>query len=148
MLIADGVHVHPAALNVALRSKGPERCALVTDAIAAAGAPPGRYALAGVEVISDGQSARLADGTLAGSTLTLDRAVRMMAGLAGARLEDALAMASSRAGRRHRPRRHRPASPSVRSADLALWSTAMEVTATIVGGEIAFRRRSAIARPA
>ena len=48
MLIADGVHVHPAALNVALRSKGPERVALVTDAIAAAGAPPGRYALAGV----------------------------------------------------------------------------------------------------
>ena len=95
MLIADGVHVHPAALNVALRSKGPERVALVTDAIAAAGAPPGRYALAGVEVISDGQTARLADGTLAGSTLTLDRAVRMMAGLAGARLEDALAMAST-----------------------------------------------------
>ena len=47
MLIADGVHVHPAALNVALRSKGPDRVALVTDAIAAAGAPPGRYALAG-----------------------------------------------------------------------------------------------------
>src|SRR5262245_45814413 len=68
MLIADGIHVHPAVLHVALRSKGPERVALVTDAIAAASAPPGRYALAGVEVISDGQSARLADGTLAGST--------------------------------------------------------------------------------
>jgi len=139
MLIADAVHVHPAALNVALRSKGPERVALVTDAIAAAGAPPGRYALAGVEVISDGQTARLADGTLAGSTLTLDRAVRMMAGLAGARLEDALTMASSV-----------PAAAIGladigriaigQAADLTLWSTAMEVTATIIGGEIAFRR--------
>ena len=139
MLIADGVHVHPAALNVALRSKGSDRVALVTDAIAAAGAPPGRYALAGVEVISDGQTARLADGTLAGSTLTLDRAVRMMAGVAGARLEDALAMASSV-----------PAAAIGLAdvgriavgqlADLALWSAAMEVTATLVGGQVAFRR--------
>ena len=68
---------------------------LVTDAIAAAGAPPGRYQLAGVPVISDGADARLADGTLAGSTLTMDRAVRAMVSLGGARLEDALAMASS-----------------------------------------------------
>jgi N-acetylglucosamine-6-phosphate deacetylase len=138
MLIADGVHVHPAALNVALRSKGPERVVLVTDAMAAAAAPAGRYALAGVEVISDGQTARLTDGTLAGSTLTLDRAVRMMAGLAGARLEDALAMAS--------------AVPAAaigltdvgrlavgQTADLTLWSAAMEVAATIVGGEVAYR---------
>ena len=106
--------------------------------IAAAGAPPGRYALAGVQVISDGQSARLADGTLAGSTLTLDRAVRMMAGLAGARLEDALAMAS--------------AVPAAaigltdvgriavgQTADLTLWSAAMEVEATIVGGDVVYR---------
>jgi N-acetylglucosamine-6-phosphate deacetylase len=139
MLIADGVHVHPAALNVALRSKGADRVALVTDAIAAAAAAPGRYALAGVEVISDGQTARLADGTLAGSTLTLDRAVRMMAGLAGARLEEALAMAS--------------AVPAAaigladvgrlavgQAADLALWSASMEVTATIVGGRIVYRQ--------
>jgi len=138
MLIADGVHVHPAALNVALRSKGPERVVLVTDAIAAAGAPPGRYALAGVEVVSDGQSVRLTDGTLAGSTLTLDRAVRMMAGLAGARLEDALAMASTV------PAAAIGLADTGRlavgqAADLALWSAAMEVTATIVGGEVAFR---------
>src|SRR5262249_61651543 len=101
----------------------------------------GRYALAGVEVISDGQTARLADGTLAGSTLTLDRAVRMMAGLGGARLEDALAMASTV-----------PAAAIGladvgriaigQSADLALWSSAMEGTATLVGGAIAFHRDS------
>ena len=139
MLIADGVHVHPAALNVALRAKGPERIALVTDAIAAAGAPPGRFALAGVEVISDGKSARLADGTLAGSTLTMDRAVRMISGVAGARLEDALAMASSV------PAAAIGLADTGRiavgqSADLTLWSAALEVTATIVAGAIAFQR--------
>ena len=138
MLIADGIHVHPAVLHVALRSKGPERVALVTDAIAAAGAPPGRYALAGVEVISDGQSARLADGTLAGSTLTMDRAVRMMAGLAGARLEDALAMASTvPAAAIALPDTGRLAVGHL--DDLTLWSAAMEVTATIIGGEVAYQ---------
>ena len=128
-----------SALNVALRSKGPERVALVTDAIAAAGAPAGRFALAGVEVSSDGKSARLADGTLAGSTLTMDHAVRMMAGVAGAHLEDALAMASTvpaatiglaDAGR----------IAVGQTADLTLWSAALEVTATIVGGEIVYQR--------
>jgi N-acetylglucosamine-6-phosphate deacetylase len=139
MLIADGVHAHPAALNIALRSKGPERIALVTDAVAAAGAPAGRYTLAGVDVISDGQSARLADGTLAGSTLTLDRAVRMMAGVAGARIEDALAMASTvPAAAIGLTDVGRIAVGQV--ADLTLWSTAMEVTAAIVDGKVAFRR--------
>jgi N-acetylglucosamine-6-phosphate deacetylase len=138
-LIADGIHTHPAALNVALRAKGAEGIVLVTDAIAAAGAPPGRYELAGVPVISDGASARLADGTLAGSTLTMDRAVRAMVSLGGARLEDALAMAStvpaSIIGLRDTGR---IAAGSI--ADLTLWSSNMEVAATIVGGEIVFRR--------
>jgi N-acetylglucosamine-6-phosphate deacetylase len=138
MLIADGIHVHPAVLHIALRGKGPGRVALVTDAIAAAAAPPGRYALAGVEVVSDGQSARLADGTLAGSTLTMDRAVRMMAGLAGARLEDALAMASTV------PAAAIGLADSGRiavgqAADLTLWSAAMEVTATLIGGKVAYQ---------
>jgi N-acetylglucosamine-6-phosphate deacetylase len=102
-------------------------------------APAGRYALAGVEVISDGQSARLADGTLAGSTLTLDRAVRTMAGLAGARLEDALAMASTvPAAAIGLADTGRIAVGQV--ADLVLWSNAIEVTATIIGGALAFRR--------
>ena len=53
-LIADGVHAHAAALNLALRAKGRERIALVTDAVAAAGRRPGRYALGGAPIVSDG----------------------------------------------------------------------------------------------
>jgi N-acetylglucosamine-6-phosphate deacetylase len=74
-LIADGVHCHAAAIRLAVRAKGPERVALVTDAMAAAGMPPGRYRLGGRPVSSDGVAARLADGTLAGSLLTMDRAL-------------------------------------------------------------------------
>jgi N-acetylglucosamine-6-phosphate deacetylase len=139
-LIADGVHTHAAALNLALRAKGPERIALTTDAVAAAAAPSGRYALAGRPVVSDGQSARLEDGTLAGSILTMDRAVRVMTTLGGARLEDALAMASTV------PAALVGLAPTGRiavglDADLVLWSASLEVEATIVRGEVAFSRR-------
>jgi N-acetylglucosamine-6-phosphate deacetylase len=139
-LIADGVHTHAAALKLALRAKGPDRVVLVTDAVSAAGAPPGRYGLGGRPVVSNGQSVRLEDGTLAGSTLTMDRAVRAMVSLGGARLEDALAMASTvPAGLAGLPDTGRLAAGQ--AADLTLWSASLEIEAAIVGGEVAFSRR-------
>jgi N-acetylglucosamine-6-phosphate deacetylase len=137
-LIADGEHAQPAALKLALHAKGPDRIVLITDAVAAAGAPAGAYQLGGLPIVSDGVSARLADGTLAGSTLTMDRAVRAMVRLSGARVEDALAMASgvpaARVGLADRG-----GLAVGRRADLVLWSANLEVETTIVGGEIVFR---------
>ena len=69
-LIADGVHVHPDLVRLAFRAKGPERVALVTDAVAWSGNRFGRLTLS-----NDGAAPRLADGTLAGSSLTLDWAI-------------------------------------------------------------------------
>lgn len=78
-LIADMVHIEPRVLKLAAAAKGHGRTALVSDAMAAAGMPDGAYALGGLRVlVKDGQ-ARLSDGTLAGSTLFLDQAVRNMA---------------------------------------------------------------------
>jgi N-acetylglucosamine-6-phosphate deacetylase len=76
-VIADGVHVHPAMLRRAVTTKGADRVALVTDAMAAAGMEDGGYELGGLQVrVADGV-ARLADGdALAGSTLTMDSAFR------------------------------------------------------------------------
>jgi N-acetylglucosamine-6-phosphate deacetylase len=140
-LIADAIHSVPAALNLALRAKGPDRVALVTDAVAAAGAPAGRYALGGQVIVSDGESARLEDGTLAGSTLTLDRAVRVMVALGGARMEDALAMASTVPaavlGLADRGRLE-----VGRRADLVLWSDTLEIVSTVVGGAVSFGARA------
>jgi N-acetylglucosamine-6-phosphate deacetylase len=146
-LIADGIHTHPAALTLALRAKGAERIVLVTDAVAAAGSAPGRYLLGGVSIFSDGESVRLADGTLAGSTLTMDRAVRTMVSLGGARIEEALAMASTvpaaRIGLADRGQL-----VAGRRADLVLWSASLEVEATIVAGKVAFSQPgSPIERP-
>ena len=89
-LIADGVHVHPAALALAARAKGPGRWVLVTDAIAW---NSGRLAERRVSVV-DG-APRLPDGTLAGSALTMDAAVRRMVVEAGVDLAAVVAAASS-----------------------------------------------------
>jgi N-acetylglucosamine-6-phosphate deacetylase len=94
-IIADGIHVHPAVLRLAHAAKGPGRLALITDAMQAAGLGDGEYLLGDQTVtVADGQ-ARTASGSLAGSTLTMDRAVRVCVEQAGIPLIDALQMASS-----------------------------------------------------
>ena len=75
-MIVDGIHTHPSIVKLAYRAKGASSLTLVTDAMEAMGMPPGRYRLSDREVIVDETSARLADGTLAGSILTMDQAVR------------------------------------------------------------------------
>ena len=84
-LIADGVHVHPDLIAIVVAAAGPDRVSLVTDAMAAAGAPDGSYRLGRLAVEVVDRVARLADsGALAGSTLTMDRAVARVSGtLAG-----------------------------------------------------------------
>ncbi len=74
-VIADGVHVDPTMIDLLLRAKGPENTVLITDAISATGMPDGRYQLGSLEVeLRDGKC--LFEGNLAGSVLTMDRAIR------------------------------------------------------------------------
>src|SRR4029450_8546484 len=80
--IADGVHLHPAAVALGARALG-ERLCLVTDAVAALGMPAGRVPLGTLEAFATDNGVRLADGTLAGSVLSLDRAVRNLMAFAG-----------------------------------------------------------------
>jgi N-acetylglucosamine-6-phosphate deacetylase len=75
-IINDGIHVHDEAVRIAVDAAGADRIAFVTDATPAAGMTSGRYRLGPVPVIAEGGSVRLTDGTLAGSTLTMDAAVR------------------------------------------------------------------------
>lgn len=90
-LIADLIHVHPAALRLAIARKGPDKTALITDAMAAAGLGDGEYALGGLTVYVRGGEARLSDGTLAGSTLTQDKALSNIT-KCGISLEDGVKM--------------------------------------------------------
>jgi N-acetylglucosamine-6-phosphate deacetylase len=96
-LIVDGHHLPPATVKTMIRAKGVRRTILVTDAIAAAGQPPGEYQLGGVKVRLDetGRVAVPGAPNLAGSALAMDRAVANTVRFAGVTIEDALAMAST-----------------------------------------------------
>lgn len=74
-LIADGLHLAPSVIKLFISAKGTERAILITDAISATGMPDGKYKLGNFEVVVKGDRCDL-DGKLAGSVLTLDRAVR------------------------------------------------------------------------
>ena len=92
-LIADGIHVHPAAIRVAVHGM-PHRIALVTDAMRACGLAEGTYKLYEHDVVVSDGAARLGDGTLAGSVLTMDAAVKNMIELAGLPAETVIPMAT------------------------------------------------------
>jgi len=130
-LIADLVHVHPAVIRLTVRLKGWRRVALVTDAMAAAGLRRRTARLGGARVrITD--APRLADGTLAGSVLSLDQAVRNLVSL-GVPVRQAVLMASAVPARvLGRPDLGRIV-PGAR-ADLVLFDRALRVAAVFVGG--------------
>ncbi len=90
-LIADGVHVEDGAMRLLLQAKGAERVILVSDGTAATGMPDGKYKLGPLEVTVSGGVCRNAEGKLAGSTLTLDRALRNIVAL-GFSLPEAVRM--------------------------------------------------------
>ncbi|SEF49622.1 N-acetylglucosamine 6-phosphate deacetylase [Bryocella elongata] len=100
-LIADGIHVHPAMVDLWWRAKGRNRAILVTDAMAAAGMPDGdNYSLVGLPVVVKDGRAQLKDdlalgkSTLAGSILTMDKAVENLQAFTGASVADAVRAAS------------------------------------------------------
>lgn len=97
--IADGIHIDPRALKSLIRAKGLDRCILVTDAVVAAGAAPGRYSFAGmpVDLAADGSVRQPGGASLAGSALKLDDAVRNVVAWGIATAEQAIAMASAQA---------------------------------------------------
>lgn len=94
-VIADGIHVHPGALEMAWQTKGPERFVLITDAIAGAGRGDGSFRFGDYYVEVREGRATLPDGTLAGSVLTLDVALRNLVAATGCGLADALATVTS-----------------------------------------------------
>lgn len=139
-LIADNIHVHPAAMRVLARCKGPERTVLITDAMRAAGLPEGEYDLGGQPVtVRDGQC-RLADGTLAGSVLTMEHALANFMDASGWTLAQAWPTTSRTPAE---ALNLGPEFGNIRPgawADLTLLSADLTVVATIVRGRVVFRQ--------
>ncbi len=139
-LIADTIHVHPAAIKILARCKGVQRTILITDAMRATGLADGKYDLGGQTVTVQGAICTLADGTLAGSVLTMERALANFMAATGLSLAEAWPTTS-----------RTPAAslgldgvtgsiaPSY-WADLVLLDEALQVVATIVAGHIVYLR--------
>ncbi len=93
-IIADGIHMHPAIIKLVIAARGCRDVALITDAVAPAGLPEGDYEFVGRKVsVCDG-AVRMNDGSLAGSILTLDRAVRNIVAFTGIGWSEAISMAT------------------------------------------------------
>lgn len=139
-LIADTIHVHPAAMQVLARCKGIARTILITDAMRAAGLPPGDYALGGQPVHVQDNECRLPDGTLAGSVLTLERGVQHFAAATGMSWTTAWqAGAATPAAALGLGRERGDLTPGKR-ADLVLVDETGEVAATVIGGRVVYLR--------
>ena len=143
-LIVDGNHVHPGAVAAAWSAKGPAGIVLVTDAVAAMGmgTEARDLSLGDADLTIDGSAVRDGGGRLAGSALSLDLAVRNLVAFAGVSAAEALASASASPARAI----GEPFRGQIRvgaTADLVLLDDALEVVATIVGGRVAFDRRTA-----
>lgn len=137
-LIADGIHSHSAMVDLAWRALGSGRLNLVTDAMAALGIPPGRHRLAEFEVEVDDTGARLPDGTLAGSVLSLDVALRNVMAWSGCSLGEVLPAVTTTPAALLGLASERGRVVPGYAADLVLVTSDLRVQTTIVGGRIAF----------
>ena len=131
-IIADGIHLDPAIVKLVAQLKGPELTVLITDATAATGVPDGRYRLGSIEVDVHGGECTF-EGKLAGSVLTMDRAVRNLVQFAGWTLFEAVGAASANPARVVR-RAEKGVLRAGADADFLVLNERGEVLRTFVGG--------------
>jgi N-acetylglucosamine-6-phosphate deacetylase len=132
-LIADGIHVSPAVVKLFLRAKGTDHAVLITDAISATGMPDGQYQLGPIQVeVKDGRCT--SNGSLAGSVLTMDRAVRNVTQFAGWSLRDAVRAASLNPARAVGMSAGHGVLAAGAEADFTVLSSKGDVLKTIVAG--------------
>lgn len=139
-LIADGVHVHPAAIRLLLKAIGIERICLITDSISASGLGDGKYSLGGLEVLVKDGEANLGDGTLAGSTLTVNRAVKNFMKFTGVSLPEAVRTASLNPAILLGMDERKGSIEEGKDADIIIFDEKLTIHYTIIGGEPVYSR--------
>ena len=139
-LICDKLHINPAMIKLVFQVKGCDQVILITDAMRAAGMPDGEYSLGGLPVVVADGAARLREGgALAGSTLQLSTAFKNVAEVTGLPLSEVVKSTSYSAARALGLQNIGKIEPGY-LADIVLLNDDFDVTETIVGGEICFKR--------
>jgi N-acetylglucosamine-6-phosphate deacetylase len=140
-VIADGVHVHPAAVNALVKLLGPERTILITDALAAAGVPEASFDFAGQPARVIHGAARLADGTITGSILTLDQALRNVLQMTEVTLPQAVGMLTLNPARSAQVSHRKGRLQAGYDADFLILDSSLTLQATICCGAVAYARK-------
>ena len=139
-IIADGVHLDPLIVRLIVAAKGASGAVLITDAIEGAAMPDGEYTLGGQAVFVKDGTAAFADGTLAGSVLTMNRAFANVRRFAGVSLPDAALLSSGNAARQlGLSHRFGGIAPGKSGDIVILHPQTGEVAWTLIGGRVAWR---------
>jgi N-acetylglucosamine-6-phosphate deacetylase len=140
-IVCDGVHVHPAAVALAVAAKGPARAMAITDGTAGSGLAPGSRAALGGRPITARDAAWLDDGTLAGSVLTMDRAFAFLTGPVGLGLVEAAQLVATTPARDLGLQGHGVIAAGA-VADLVVLDRRLNVVETYVGGRRVYMRET------
>jgi N-acetylglucosamine-6-phosphate deacetylase len=135
-LVADNIHVHPAVMRLLLAAKGADGVVLVTDAVRATGLPDGAYQVGDQPAIHMDGAIRLADGTLAGSVLTLDRALHNLQAATGRPLAELWPAASRNAAQAIGVGDRKGTLEPGKDADLVLLDPSLQVVVTVAEGAV------------
>lgn len=140
-LIADNVHVYPAVQKILVQMKGPQGVILITDAVRGAGLPPGsEYLLGDRKVIVRDGATYLPDGTLTGSILTINRALRNVMAASGLPLAEAWPMSSLNAARAVGVSAAKGSLEVGKDADIVILDQDFEASLTMVEGQIVWEK--------
>lgn len=139
-IIIDFVHAHQEAVRLAYEAKGPEKMMLITDAMRAKCLTPGEYDLAGQQVTVKDNEARLSDGTIAGSVLTLKQAVANLKETVHPSVNDLIQLTSANAARELNVFDRKGSISTGKDADLVILDEDWDVAVTICKGTIAYEQ--------
>lgn len=139
-LIADTIHVHPVSMKILAEMKGKDKIILITDAVRAAGLPDGDYDLDGRTVTVRDGAVRLASGTLAGSILTMETALKNFVAATGWSLGDAWVTSSLNAARALGIDGRKGSLAAGKDADLVLLDDQYTVALTVAEGVVVYRQ--------
>jgi N-acetylglucosamine-6-phosphate deacetylase len=137
-LIADGVHVHPAAMNALVKMLGPERIIVITDALAGAGVPETTFDFAGQPAKVIRGAARLSDGTITGSVLTMDQALRNVLQMTEVSPQQAVGMLTLNPALAAQVSDRKGRLQAGYDADVLIFDQSLALQATICCGAVAF----------
>jgi len=139
-IIPDGVHVHPATVNMLVTLVGKERIVVITDAMRATGLADGHYQLGDVDVTVTAGEARTSAGGLAGSTLTMPRALQNMMRFCKLSLAEVVPMMTRNSAQSIGLYPQKGSLNIGADADIVIWDHDTGVQATLIGGEVVFQR--------